>query len=147
MNDTPFPAPHPEDRIHEDEIIGYTALVFSSSPSDPVMGFDPSDYESWPYGIDSHHLYDRLIFDPITEDEAPCLDLFEVLAEITNEPEWDISVSNARVMEMALRLFLHLASDRVRTKRAFDPRVNGLSHYDVFAACLHTALIWEGRIS
>lgn len=113
-----------------------TVIEGGSGPFTNTMGFDPCDYDSWPYGFDGP---EDLMFDPLTEDDLPSHDAFELLAELNTYD--DDGPSERRTLEMALRFFLHLASES--PNRAFDPRVCGLAHTDIFAACLHTALIWE----
>ena len=75
-----------------------------------------------------------LLLDPHTIEEAVDLDVFDMVTEaqvLTHDPD-----APARVMNMALATFLHLVTD---ADNAFD----GLGYNDIFAACIHTALIWE----
>lgn len=103
------------------------------------LGFDPTDYSSWPYGFSGAH--ENLQLEGLSLERAPELDFFELLAEVNKYD--DDGPSEQRTMEMALRLFLHLVTCRECFNGAFDPRVNGLAHTDIFAAALDTALIWE----
>ena len=117
-----------------------TVFMGGTGPFTNVLGYDPSDYESWPYGFIGP--YNDLHLEPLTMERAPELDCMELLAEYITVRYDDDGPSEARMLDMALRLFLHVATDR-SNRQALDPRVNGLSHTDIFAACLDTAIIWE----
>jgi len=114
-----------------------SVFLGGSGPFQNVLGFDPCDYDSWPYGFDGP---DDMQFEPLSLERAPDLDLFELVAEVNRYD--DDGPSERRTLEMALRFFLHITNDPTYNG-AFDPRVNGLSHGDIFAVCLDTALIWE----
>lgn len=117
-----------------------TRVIYGGSgPFTNVLGYDPSDYDSWPYGFDGP---DDLQFEPLTLERAPELDPMELLAEYITHRYDDDGPSEQRMLDMALRLFLHIVTDPTYNG-AFDPRINGLSHAAIFAAALDTAIIWE----
>lgn len=103
------------------------------------LGFDPTDYNSWPYGFIGPH--SDLQLEGKTIDQAAECDAFELIAEVTRYD--DDGPSERRTFEMALRLFLHLSTCQECFNGAFDPRISGLAHTDIFATALDTALIWE----
>jgi hypothetical protein len=112
-------------------------ILGGSGPFTNTWGYDPCDYASWPYSWDGP---DDMQFEPLTLERAADLDLFELIAEVNRYD--DDGPSEHRTFDMALRFFLHITNDPTYNG-AFDPRRCDLSHSDIFAACLDTALIWE----
>ena len=109
------------------------------------LGFDPHDPDSYPYQVtffEDQEPFGWKTMEPesVTLGRAPDLDIMELLAEFSS---WDDDgPSEYRTLEMALRLFRKCCTEG-EFRNAFNPQYCGISHADIFAACLDTAMIWE----
>lgn len=97
------------------------------------LGYDPCDRHSFPYQ-QSDPPFDAtsLTFDAVVLDQAPDLDAMEVITEMLNYDDDDLT--NFRQLDMALRLFYKISGDSAYNDIAFP---------DLFGACCLQAMIWE----
>lgn len=111
-----------------------------------MLGFDPTNPDEYPYQAhDDGFTFESLDFDPATEERLGDLDPINTLRELLSNNMLEplaAQFSELRTLELALRFFLKLCT-HPPLKGAFDPRVNGMAHFDIFTAALDTALIWE----
>jgi len=94
------------------------------------LGYDPSDMHSFPYGIDATSLQ----LEPGTIEVAGDIDPIEIVSCFLNYDDDD--TRSFRMLDMACRLFAKMMTT---TDHAFD----GIPAANLFAACCHTAGIWE----
>lgn len=92
------------------------------------LGYDPFDWNSYPYGMS----LDSLVLEPSTLDVAPELDPIETISNFLNYD--NDGPGEYRMLDMACRLF---------AKLTHEAAYHDLPAADIFAACCHTAGIWE----
>lgn len=99
------------------------------------LGYDPTDRYSFPYQAnDPPFDATSLVLEPLTMELAPELGDINMLEEFLNTFDDEDRPGAYRCLDMALRLFYKLSGNGAYNDIAFP---------DLFAACLHTAMIWE----
>lgn len=95
------------------------------------LGYDPFDPTSFPYGFTAESLH----LEDLSFEVAPDLDPLEMIHELAKNYD-DDGPADYRQLDMALRLFVKLTND-------VDGSWGDIPLPDLFAACIHTAMIWE----